>query len=211
MIHPTDNQWGVPELPLTADPRGIIDPVVAWGSVGRERQMPGTWHFYVDDYRFAKLLAEPLRLLQTGCTAACEPNISAFEQTARWEALATIGRKRAIAATWAAHGLKVVVDLCFPVEHRTLALLGVPHGWTTYATRGYADRPDELVAEWELARHHSGGSAILMVVGGGEPIAHLCLDLPGAIQVFKNSTTLTRNQHDARCERRLHSEGASGG
>lgn len=211
MIFPTDNQWGIPELPIAADSRGIVDPVVAWGSVGRDRKMLGTWHFYVGDYRFGKLMQEPDRLTGTQCTAACEPNVSVFEQSARWEAMAAIGRKRACAALWASYGIKILVDLCVPEAFRDLALLGVPRGWTTYSTRGFADRPDELVAEWELARDHSGGSPILMVVGGGETIARLCLDLPGAVQVFKNGTTLGRNQHDACGERHLHSEAMRNG
>jgi hypothetical protein len=145
--------------------------------------MPGTFHFYVDDSRFTALLRDPKRILESGCSAACEPNVTTFETTPRHEVVHAIGRKRAVARTWQDLGVPVFVDLNVPRRCHDLALLGVPKGWLAFATRGYSARPEDLEAEYELAREHARGEPLLLVVGGGAGIEALCRELPGAVYV----------------------------
>jgi len=48
-----------------------------------------------------------------------------------------------------------------------IMLLGVPKGWRAYATRGYTDRLDFTVAEYELACNHAETDDILFLLYGG--------------------------------------------
>lgn len=178
---PTDNLWGIPCLDPTLQPYAITQPVLAWGSRARGSANTGTWHFYVDDYRFGAALANPENVARTGCTAACEPNITMRDYTTRAEALWGTFQKRRVAALLQARGVRVFVDLCFPAALTELCMLGVPRGWRAFATRGFAARPDELRAEHELACQWAGRYPLFLVVGGGELIRAVCLELRGAV------------------------------
>jgi hypothetical protein len=179
----TDNEWHVPSLRLDRMATEITPPVLPWGALARGRAMVGTWHYYVDDYRFAALLKDPRRILESGCAAAVEPNITCLDHTPRHEVLHAIGRKRACARAFQDAGVRVLVDLNVPRRCHDLALLGVPKGWTAFATRGFSQRPDDLETEYDLARKHACGEPILLVVGGGKTIEALCFRLPGAVFV----------------------------
>lgn len=180
---PTDNEYGIPELPISSDARSIPEPVIGWGTVARGRSMFGTYHFYVQDRNFTALLDAPENILASGCAVACEPNISVFEQTPRWKALYAIGRKRTASSTWASAGVKLFVDVCMPAEHMEIALLGVPIGWRSYSTRGFDARRNELEREYALANAHCLSEPLLLVVGGGNRVAEVCRGLPGAVYV----------------------------
>jgi hypothetical protein len=179
----TDNEWHVPSLRLDMQATEITPPVLPWGALARGRAMVGTWHYYVDDYRFAALLKDPRRILESGCSAAVEPNITALDHTPRYEVLASVGRKRAVARAFQDAGIPIFVDLNVPERCLDLALLGVPLGWTAFATRGYSTRPDDVEAEYDLARKHASGEPLMLVVGGGKTIEALCFRLPGAVFV----------------------------
>jgi hypothetical protein len=182
-VLPTDNLWDVPLI--RADDRlvEVPAPVLPWGAIARSRAMLGTWHFYCDDYRFRALLRDPRRIVETQCTAAVETNVTCLDHTPRHEVLHAIGRKRAIARQWQDLGVRVFVDVNVPRRCHDLALLGVPRGWVAYATRGYSARPDDLEAEYDLARKHACGEPLMLVVGGGKTIEALCFRLPGTVYV----------------------------
>ena len=182
-LYPTDNAFDVSALRLDMQATEIPTPVLPWGAISRERQMRGTFHFYTHDHRFSGLLKDPRQMLETGCTHAVEANISVFEQTPRWEVLYAIGRKRAAAAQLQGLGVRVFVDLNVPMRFLDIALLGVPRGWRAFATRGYAERPDDLRAEHDLACEWARGVPLMLVVGGGLGIEALCRSLAGAAWV----------------------------
>jgi hypothetical protein len=182
-ILPTDNAWDVPSLRLDMQATEITPPVLPWGALARGRAMVGTWHFFCDDYRFSALLRDPKRILESGCAAAVEPNITCLDHTPRHEVLHAIGRKRAVARAWQDMGIPVFIDLNVPERCLDLALLGVPKGWTAFATRGYSTRRDDIEAEYDLARKHACGEPLMLVVGGGKTIEALCFRLPGAVFV----------------------------
>lgn len=182
MILPTDNAFDVPSLRL--DVQGeIVGPVMPWGSVSRGTRMTGTWVFYVDDARFSALLRQPLQLAATGCTAIVEVNVTLYEQSPRAEVLWATYRKRYAARLWQEHGVRVFVDLNVPARHRELCMLGVPKGWRSFATRGYARRLDDLRDEHEAACSWAGGIPTMLVYGGGAPVEALCRELAGAVYV----------------------------
>src|SRR5690606_5282009 len=59
-------------------------------------------------------------------------------------------------------------------EHSALNLVGVPRGWRAYATRGYAERLDDLDREYQIARDRCGSEPLFLVYGGGQPVQAFC-------------------------------------
>ena len=192
-VWPSDNTWGVPSLDpvLQATPQ---PPVCSWGSRSRYASMTGTWVFYVDDYRFGSVLKRPSIIGHSCCSAAAEPNISIFDDSTAAEALWATFRKRQCSREWQSIGLPVFVDLNVPERHMEVSLLGVPKGWRSFATRGYARRQDDLIREHAVATSYGGSQAILLVFGGGSPIRDLCLNLPGAVW-FPSHSDSARGLH----------------
>lgn len=138
-------------------------PLVRWGRERRKSRMTGTWHFYTADYRFEGLWLRPEGVVNSGCSAAAEPNFSVEPQTPRAVALWQVFRKRWLGRFWQDHGVRLWVDLNVAPEHADLAFLGVPRGWRSYCTRGSASTE----AEHERAREHAGQEPRFVVYGGG--------------------------------------------
>lgn len=167
-IWPSDNPYDIPLLRPDLQGNALDLPVVAWGSVRRSHRMLGSWHFYVDDYRFSRLWTDPSPILNSGCATIIEPNFSITDQTPTALALYRLYQKRWLARTWQELGrIRVFVDLNIGARHQELALLGVPDGWRAYATRGYTDKLDLTDAEYAAACRHRGSEDVLFVVVGG--------------------------------------------
>jgi hypothetical protein len=171
---PSDNEYGVPTLDPALQAEVVERPVVRWGRERRVSRVRGTWHFYIDDERLEPLWSRPWSVLRSGAGACCEPNFSVTPDTPRAVALYQVYRKRLLARSWQAHGLRILVDLCVAAEHAEIALLGVPRGWRAYSTRARADHLDELEADAALAREHAGQEPLLLVVGGGMRAGEMC-------------------------------------
>lgn len=186
MLYPSDNEFDIPTLRLDMQAQ-ITPPVIAWGTISRGTHMGGTWSFYVDDYRFRSLLKNPAMLVESGCTCATEPNITLYDQSPRAEVIWATYRKRYVARFWQEAGVRVFVDLNVPSRFYEDVMLGVPRGWRSFSTRGYARRPEALRDEWKLANEWAQGWArsdpLLLVYGGGREIEKLCRELPGAVYV----------------------------
>jgi len=183
MLFPTDNDFDIPTLLLDRQSVGVVTPVIAWGTVSRGVSMPGTWVFYVDDSRFTALIRDPLQLVRTSCKSAVEPNITLFEHSPKAEVIWATYRKRLVARQWQEHGIEIRVDLNVPARHRDLCMLGVPAGWSAFATRGYAARLAELAEELGFAQSWGGPGATTLVYGGGLKVEALCRSTPGAVYV----------------------------
>ena len=174
-IFPSDNTDGIPLLDLRMQATDVHLPVMTWGSVKRQREMPGTWHFYTEDYRFEALWRDPSPVVNTRCNAAAEPNFTTSEQMSRAVAVYQIYRKRWIARYWQSRGVPVFVDLNVAPQWTDENLLGVPEGWRAWITRGYEDRLDWTDVEWQLARARCGREDLIFAVyGGGERVAEMC-------------------------------------
>jgi hypothetical protein len=175
-LWPSDNIWDVPALPLECQADALDLPVWGWGSRGRRSWQGGTVHFYTADERFNALWRNPAPVVNAGVVSAVEPNFSIFVQMPRAVALHQVYRKRWLSRWWAGHGIRIFVDLNVPPEHQDLNLLGVPHGWRAWATRGCTARLDEMLFEHDIACQRAGTSAILfLVVGGGRQVRELCM------------------------------------
>jgi hypothetical protein len=170
LVFASDNEWGVPSLVPHGQPEAVPMPVTRWGRGARHgaQQMPGTWHFYTDDYKFSALWDDPTVLVRSGCRAIVEPNVSTGVGMPAAVALWGTYRKRWIARWAQQYGIAVFVDLNVYADYAHLNLLGVPRGWRHYATRA-ADRVLEgLDADYAMAeRHADGAPVVFLVVGGG--------------------------------------------
>lgn len=185
-LWPSDNPWSIPSLlpELAADQ--VAGPVTTWGTIGARRPMAGTWHFYTSDRKFEPLWRRPHRVLYSRPAAAVEPNFSTTDQTPFAVSLWHIYRKRWLARYWQAQGLKILVDLnadsALNRPHDAVGgaipnLLGVPRGWSAFSSRAHANQPEALVAEWGVAREHSGRDhPLFLVVGGGRQVKALAAE-----------------------------------
>jgi hypothetical protein len=142
----------------------------------------------------------------SGCSTVVEPNFSLTDQTCLAQAIWHVFRKRWMGRYWQARGLKLLVDLNVdaslnqPVEDlggRRVNLLGVPRGWSAYASRAHGNRPDQLEAEYEVAKDWSGiDHPLFLVVGGGHRVKSLARD-NGWVWVPEQVETALKREDDA--------------
>lgn len=173
-LFPTDNEFGIPSLSLDGQAEYCHLPVVTWGSVKRNQTMPGTWHFYTDDYRFDAIWQDTSPVINSQCVAAVECNFTTSEQMPAAVAIWQIYRKRWLAKFWQSQGIKIFVDLNVSYDLAELNLLGVPRGWRSYMTRGYSEYLEQIDDEYLVAKEHCGGDPIFCVYGGGERVKRHC-------------------------------------
>lgn len=167
----SNNEFDIPTLRADLQATQVLNPVAPWGYSARDARNIGTYHFYVDDYRFTGLWDDPNRLVKAGVPVIIEPNLSLYDNTPRGYALFLIFKKRWIARYWQSFGIRVFVDLNVSHKFTEENLLGVPKGWNAYATRGYSDRLQLLEEEFNLAKKHSGrDDPYFVVYGGGEKV-----------------------------------------
>jgi hypothetical protein len=175
-IYPSDNAWEIPMLVRDlALPRAEI-PLRAWGSRSRAREAQGGWHFYVDDYRFARVLRQPEIVEATEPTYCCEPNISITNQTPVAIAARSVYVKRYTARQWQDAGIPIVVDINVGERHQDLNLAGVPADWPTFSTRG---RVETIESDWLSLQRF--GEPTLIIVGGGRRVREIAQRLAGCV------------------------------
>ena len=146
-----------------------------------------TLQFVQNVLSFLQLMIDhfnPSRIFLTGCEVAFEPNCTTGPTVPRAAALFGIYRKRATAAFWQSHGLKVIVDLNICDDALDLTLLGVPQGWRSYATRSHrGDSPGDHLRRHRMAVERAGTEDVLFIlVGGGKAARGLC-DAHGWVHV----------------------------
>lgn len=181
----TDNDLEIPTLDLDKQPKFVDIPFVCFGEQKRTFQMngQGTLHFYTDDYRFSSVYEHPEKILQHNPANIVEPNFSLFNETPIAFGLQAVYKKRFIARAMQAKGINVFVDLNVAPKFYKLNLIGVPVGYSSFCTRGYSDRLNQLEFEYEMARFVSNGNPITFVCyGGGESCKKWCKE-HGAIYV----------------------------
>lgn len=166
-LWPSDNEFGIPALDINLCARGAELPFLAWGSISRKTKNQGTWHFYVDDYRFNRIYERPDDVLLSNCRTIVEPNFSCFDQMPRVVVLWNTYKKRWFSRLCQSYGIRILVDLNVSVNFHDENFIGVPKGWHSYATRGYTERISATEREFQLACEHAGTSSIYFVVYGG--------------------------------------------
>jgi hypothetical protein len=171
---PTDNEWDIPLLDLEMQATHLHLPVHIYGYRGQRKAHGGTWLFYTTDFYFQRVWRDPSVVTKIEPTALSEPNFSVFGQTARAAALYETFRKRWLGRYWQSIGVPLFVDLNVSDAHADLNMIGVPHGWRAFVTRGYADRLDKLRLDYQIAHRWANGSPLFVVYAGGKAVKALC-------------------------------------
>jgi len=173
---PSDNLAEIPTLRLSMQADTVDQPVLPWGGTSaywrasRVADFRGTWHFYVDDSKFAAVWKNPDAILATAAPTIVEVNYSLCDSTPLWMGIERIGRKRWLSRYWQSRGRRILVDLHVPDKYAHINLLGVPRGWRAYATRAAERKIADLESEHMLAMEHAGAtepSDLTFVVYGG--------------------------------------------
>ena len=176
-ILPSDNELEIPTLRLDKQPRFCDRPFVLFGEQRRTMDMKGTGvlHFYTDDYRFNSIYEHPEKIINHNPGAIIEPNFSLFHETPVAFGMQAVYKKRFIGRIMQDYGINVYVDLNVDTKFYKLNLIGIPRGYASFATRGYADRLENLMFEYELAKYIANGNQMIFVVyGGGYSIQDFC-------------------------------------
>jgi hypothetical protein len=171
-LMPGSNRYGVTDLRLDLQAEYLPEPVVKWGALYRGATITGgAHHFYTDDYKFSGLWGRPSTIGSSLCYCTVEPNFSIGPQTPRWQAIEKIAMKRWLARYWQEeYGIRIIVDLNVHPDAYDIALLGVPKGWKSYATRVHRDEDvswDDIEDQYDLAVDRAGHDAIFFAVFGG--------------------------------------------
>lgn len=167
-LYDSNNEFDIPTLLMTQQPEsGVLLPFAAWGADSRLRKDIATYCFYVEDYRFEAIWKDPTIVINSGCAAVVEPNLSLFDTTPIAYGLQQIYKKRWIARYYQECGIKVYADLNVARKFKEYNKLGIPQGYNAFATRGYSDRIEYLLEEIEVARQISGKEKPNMIVYGG--------------------------------------------
>ncbi len=176
VIFPSDNMYEIPCLLMEKQPEsGLLMPFQAWGVNTRQKKVVGTYHFYVDDYRFSAIWKDPAKIIASGCQSLVEPNFSLFDTTPVAYGLHSIYKKRWLSRWLQEQGITIWVDLNVSKKFYDYNLLGVPDGYNAFCTRGYADRKTDLLREIDIARRISGMATPRMIVyGGGQDVQRIC-------------------------------------
>jgi len=136
--------------------------------------MPGTWHFYADDYRFTALWGAPYRVPNTQCAAVIEPNFSTAPDQPAAVALWGTYRKRWLARWWQECGVDVWADLNVAPQHAEVNLLGLPPGWGAFACRAWRyGLLDIDIAVQRALEHCQPTDPRVLLYGGGRDAARL--------------------------------------
>lgn len=166
-LFPSNNIYDIPTLLIEQQPSELYLPFKPYGADSRDKKVPGTYHFYVDDYRFEGIWDNPRNIVNSDCIAVVEPNLSLFDTTPLSYGLYLIYKKRWIARYFQSFDIKVFVDLNVSKKFVEYNKLGIPEGYNAFATRAYADRLESLESEIQTARQISGLDSPLFIVYGG--------------------------------------------
>ena len=173
-IFQANNIYDIPTLQLDLAADRLDVPFSPWGYKARDAKGGGTYHFYVDDYRFEAVWDNPNKVYESGCYAIVEPNLSCYDNTPTSWGIFQIYKKRWIARYLQTLGVRVFVDMNVSGKFAEYNLMGVPDGWNAFATRGYAMRPEGLELEYQLAQKVSGKKEPFFVVyGGGKKVKEI--------------------------------------
>ncbi|MCF0219336.1 MAG: DUF4417 domain-containing protein [Muribaculaceae bacterium] len=192
-LYPSDNEYEIPCLRLDRQPKnGLLLPFSGLGTNARIKTNIATYHFYVDDYRFQNIWLHPERLVKSGCQEVIEPNFSLFQTTPIAYGMQLLYKKRWIARWLQECGIRVWVDLNVAPKFREVNMMGVPHGYNAFVTRGHAGELCQIEAEFKVAKEISGMQIPnLLVYGGGKDVQEYCRHL-GVLYLYDYQTDRRR-------------------
>lgn len=195
IVFDADNPVGIPQLDLSMQATGLIEPVNVFNSVAKRNYQTGTCIFYSSDRRINSVWANPDIVPNAGFQVAVEPNFSIQYRMPPAVAIYEVFRKRWLARYWQTQGIKIIIDLNVAPNYRKLNLCGVPYGWKIFATRCCREYLWWLDEEYAIAKDVSGGDPIFIVYGGkpGREIARRCAR-KGWIHVADWTSTISKQR-----------------
>lgn len=181
----SDNSYDIPTLKMSKENTYLQLPLKPYGADARTKTGVGTYHFYVDDYRFNAIWNDPTKIINSGCGAIVEPNCSLYETTPIGYGIFLIYKKRWIARFLQDFNIDVFVDLNVTEKFHEYNILGIPKGYNAFFTRGYDNRMKALEKELQIAKDISGlENPNLCVYGGSKKVKDFC---------NKNNLTFVQN------------------
>ena len=168
-LYPSDNLEGFATLDIAMQGDSFDYPLV-WGSQARTKSFKGkTIIFYTDDSRFNamgnavmyghvywKLWERPDKVWWSGAPSFVEVNFSTSNAQPFWVAAQAIGKKRQLSKLFMDHGMRCWVDLNVAQRWEELNLVGIPRGWSAYATHQQRYGDESLLQhQFELACAHA--------------------------------------------------------
>jgi hypothetical protein len=176
---PFEPTWEIPWLSMKYMQRdGVPTPFVKWGEITRAAKNVGCWHCYVMDEKFDPTLWNDVRNgLRSSATCFVECNFSTCEATPLIVGVYDIFRKRRISRLMQSRAMNIIVDTNVHPKFYKYALLGVPDGWTAFASRGLSGYIERLDDRFAMCVERAQTDDILFVVyGGGKDVAKKCAD-----------------------------------
>lgn len=174
-IYNSNNIYEIPTLKIENQATELILPLKPYGAEARTNGGVGTYHFYVDDYRFEAIWKNPINILKSGCTQIVEPNLSLYDTTPVSYGLFLIYKKRWLARFLQEKGFNIYADLNVSNKFIDYNQMGIPEGYNSFFTRGYTGRLSHLKEELEVAKKISGKKEPnLIVYGGSNEIKEFC-------------------------------------
>lgn len=172
----SDNPYDIPVLKMPKSENVYLHlPLKPWGADARTKTGVGTYHFYVDDYRFNAIWNNPEKVINSGCQSIVEPNCSLYETTPIGYGIFLIYKKRWIARMLQDFGIDVFVDLNVTEKFHEYNKMGIPKGYNAFFTRGYENRINALEQELNIAREISGlETPNFCVYGGSKKVKDFC-------------------------------------
>lgn len=175
--YPSSNEWGIPDLLPELEAEEPPFNALKWGSVKRGQEHYGLIHFYTDDYKFSAIWDKPQQLVESLPTAVVEPNFTTWRDMPPALAMSDIYKKRWLARYWQSQGIQIWVDINVAFHLYELNFLGVPQGWTHFATRYFAkhylsDEPAGIevnLEELRICQEFAGTEDVELIVYGGSP------------------------------------------
>lgn len=176
-LYPANNIYDIPTLKLELQGDYPQLPIKPYGADSRNKSEVGTYHFYVDDYRFEAIWDDPTKILKSGCTSIFEPNLSLYDTTPISYGMYLIYKKRWISRFFQENGIKVFADLNVSKKFYEYNILGIPDGYSAFSTRGYLGKLGYLEEEYSIAKQICGNNELKFIVyGGGKDVKKFCAD-----------------------------------
>ena len=190
LLFPSDNYEGFATLDLAMQGDNLDYPLV-WGSQARTKSFAGrTIIFYTDDERFNamgnavtyghvywKLWERPDKVWWSGAPSFVEVNFSTSNAQPFWVAASQIGKKRQLSRLFQEKGMRCWVDMNVAERWEELNLVGVPKGWSAYATHQQKYMDESLIMhQYELAQAHAMSDNIKFAVyAHNKEVEQLCM------------------------------------
>lgn len=134
-----------------------------------------TRSYYTDDFRLWSIPKKPGKVLDDQLlVASFELNYSILPHMPFPAVLYLVYRKRWFSCLLQSRGVRIFVDLNACKEYRHVNMHGVPPGWLSFSTRGYANDVNALYEQYVFACDWCRVRPVFAVWGGGSLIQQIC-------------------------------------